>query len=393
MSSSVNAKILLVDDDSNLLEAIIRQYHSKFDITVAQGGTEGLAKVTSDGPFAVIVSDMRMPDMNGIQFLSQAREIDSDAVRIMLTGNADLETAMHAVNEGNIFRFLMKPCRKEILEWALESALEQFRLVTAERELLEKTLKRSIQVLTDILSLVNPTAFSRASRLREYVGHVARKLNLNDTWQFELAALLSQIGCVAVPPDILATVYSNGDLSTDEEEIYQNHPEIGAKLVSQIPRLEHVGEMIAQQNSAAADLDALKESLGGDRILFGAHLLKICNAFDALIFQGKSRRDAINDLRAKSQEYSPNLIKTLETIELAKVDTEERDILIKDLNDTMTLAKDVVTRGGLLVAPAGQKVTLSMRTLIMNYAQRNELEKRVMVLIPSTSSISTPVGV
>jgi response regulator RpfG family c-di-GMP phosphodiesterase len=377
------ANILFVDDDRNLLDAITRQFHGKFVITTALGGTQGLRMLESSGPFAVIVSDMRMPDMNGIQFLSAARSHDPDAVRIMLTGNADLDTAMHAVNEGNIFRFLMKPCRKEVLEWALEAAVEQHRLVTAERELLEKTLKGGVQVLTDILSLVNPVAFSRASRLREYVSQMARHLNLDSSWQLELAALLSQIGCVAVPADILAGVYSNSMLSQDEEQIYHAHPGIGSKLVSQIPRLELVSRMIADQGKSWSDSGSLAEALASDKSVLGSHLLKICIDFDTLICQGKTRRQAIDAMKSRGKEYYPTLLNALECLEVADLGTEECEVAVRDLNDSMLLAQDVRTKAGLLVAPEGQRVTLSMRVLLENYTQRNQIEKRIRVLVSS----------
>ena len=94
--------------------------------------------------------------MDGIQFLAQIREMSPDTVRIMLTGHADLENAIQAVNEGNIFRFLTKPCDNNILIQVLSQGLEQFRLVTAEKELLEKTLQGSINVLTELLPWSTP---------------------------------------------------------------------------------------------------------------------------------------------------------------------------------------------------------------------------------------------
>ncbi|NIQ03497.1 MAG: response regulator, partial [Nitrospinaceae bacterium] len=94
--------------------------------------------------FAVVVSDMRMPDMDGIQFLSRVREHYPQTVRMMLTGYADVKTAMNAVNEGNIFRFMTKPCPPEVFEKVLSAGIEQYRLITAERDLLERTLKGSV---------------------------------------------------------------------------------------------------------------------------------------------------------------------------------------------------------------------------------------------------------
>src|ERR687883_1975197 len=127
-------KILCVDDEVNVLSAYQRSLRKDFDIHVANGGREGLETIKKNGPFAVIVSDMRMPEMDGVQFLARAKELAPESIRIMLTGNSDQQTAMEAVNEGHIFRFLTKPCPPEMLAKALTAGLEQYQLVRAERE-------------------------------------------------------------------------------------------------------------------------------------------------------------------------------------------------------------------------------------------------------------------
>ena len=106
----MTTRVLCVDDDSNILLGYQRALRKQFQIEVALGGAEGLAAVRNRGPYAVIVADMRMPDMNGVELLAQVREIAPDTVRMMLTGNADQQTALVAVNQGHIFRFMTKPC-------------------------------------------------------------------------------------------------------------------------------------------------------------------------------------------------------------------------------------------------------------------------------------------
>ncbi|MGD8765549.1 MAG: response regulator, partial [Desulfobacteraceae bacterium] len=132
-------KILFVDDDTNLLAAFRRQLRKQFQIDTAEGGQQGLELVKANGPYAVIVSDFRMPLMDGIEFLSRIREIAPETVRIMLTGNADLQAAIQAVNEGNIFRFLTKPCSVDILGESLITGIENYQHAVGEREYNEKT--------------------------------------------------------------------------------------------------------------------------------------------------------------------------------------------------------------------------------------------------------------
>src|SRR5207253_2334943 len=146
-----------------------RQLRKKFDLVIAVGGEEGLAAVAERGPFAVIVSDMCMPGLNGVQFLTRVREVAPDSVRMLLTGHADVPSTIGAINEGNIFRFLTKPCTPEAFGKALEAGVEQYRLITAEKDLLEQTLRGSIKVLTELLALANPLAFGKASRVQRLV--------------------------------------------------------------------------------------------------------------------------------------------------------------------------------------------------------------------------------
>jgi DNA-binding NtrC family response regulator len=170
-------KILCVDDEPSILRGFERVLNGTFPIQTATSGEEGLALITGPEPFAVVVSDMRMPGMDGIQFLRKLKEIAPDTVRMMLTGNADQQTAIDAVNKGSIFRFLTKPCSPEDLEQAIAAGIQQYKLVMAERELLEKTLIGCVKTLTDILSIVNPIAFSRASRVRHLAKSVAVQQN------------------------------------------------------------------------------------------------------------------------------------------------------------------------------------------------------------------------
>ncbi len=144
-------QILFVDDDQNILNAYCRALRKEFRIETALGGEEGLEMIAGHETYAVIVTDMRMPGMDGIQFLAQVKEQSPDTIRIMLTGNADQQTAIEAVNEGNIFRFLTKPCPAEVLGQVLAEGIQQYRAIKAEKQLLAKTIQGSAQMFTDLL--------------------------------------------------------------------------------------------------------------------------------------------------------------------------------------------------------------------------------------------------
>jgi ActR/RegA family two-component response regulator/GGDEF domain-containing protein len=131
-------KILFVDDEPLVLDGYMRLLHREFEVDTALGGEQGLAEIQGSGPYAVVISDMRMPGMNGAEFLARVRQKAPDTVRMLLTGFADIDAAIHAVNEGNIFRYLTKPCDRETLVKAINMGLAQYRSVIAEKKLVRK---------------------------------------------------------------------------------------------------------------------------------------------------------------------------------------------------------------------------------------------------------------
>lgn len=380
-------RVLCVDDDPNILSAYQRGLRKLFQIDTATGGQEGLEAIATRGPFAVIVSDMRMPGMDGIQFLSKVRERMPNTVRMMLTGNADQRTAIEAVNEGNIFRFLTKPCAPEDLTKALSAGIEQYRLIMAEKELLGKTLRGSIKVLNDVLSLANPTAFGHASRVRALVGQLCKRLAVPKAWECEVAAMLSQIGCVTIPPDTLDRVYQGQDLSADEEEMLRAHPGVGKSLVANIPRLEGVAEIIAHQQASFDGAGSPAGSPAGEEIPLGARILRVAIDYDAAKWRTKGECEAMQRLRARPGQYDPQVVSALEAV----VGIEERyalqEVCLKDLVPGMSLVDDVKTNDGMIVVAKGQEVTASLCARVKNFARRRTIQEPIQVLIPDDSTM------
>src|SRR6202041_2738668 len=182
---------------------------------------------------------------DGAAFLEQARQTRPDAVRMLLTGHVDIETAVLAVNRGQIFRFLTKPCPTAELVEAFDRAVEQHRLITAERVLLEQTLRGSIKMLTDVLSLANPAAFGRATRVKTQAVELATKAGLEKTWQIEVAAMLSQIGGLTLPAATVDKLYYGEPESAEERLMADRLPAVADSLLGNIPRLEEVRACLA----------------------------------------------------------------------------------------------------------------------------------------------------
>ena len=375
-------KILCVDDEPNILDAYKRALRKDFVIETASSGSRALEMLESDGPYAVIVSDMRMPEMDGIRFLKRVSEVAPQSVRIMLTGNADQQTAVDAVNEGHIFRFLNKPCEPEVLAKSLTAAIQQYRLVRAEKDLLETTLSGSVQVLTDVLSIVNPTAFGRASRVRRLALQLSLLMDLENDWQLDLAAMLSQIGCIAIPEDTLHKVYEGKSLTPDELRMMQTHPQVGSDLIARIPRLEVVAEMIAHQESKyeVSEADA---KAAGKSIPIGARILKLALDFDKLIEVKLSGKDALTEIERRTGWYHPEVVEALRKVVAGSRRLfDSAYVRISELVPNMILAADVLSVSGFLLVAKGQAVTPALQQRLENFLMRRGIEEPIKVFIP-----------
>jgi response regulator RpfG family c-di-GMP phosphodiesterase len=353
-------QILCVDDDPNLLASLKRTLRKEFDLALAGSGTEALEVVSGNGRFAVILADMRMPGMDGVELLKRVKQISPDTVRVMLTGNADLSTAVEAVNQGHIFRFLTKPCSKDDLLNSLTSAVRQHELIVAERQLLEETLKGSLGMTVDILSMVNPVAFGRARRVLAYVRYVVGTLSLPDPWRYDVAAMLSQLGCVSLQPELLEKVFAGQELSDDERARYASHPELGGRLVSRIPRLEIVGEMVSRQEDPVSRHDRDKPVEQRDEAEIGGEILKVCLDYDRLIAHGMTADMAVDVLRKYPDTYEQRLVEILTGHPAQEKTRSVRVVDVSDMTYGMILDQDVCAKKGQLLATRGQEVTVAM---------------------------------
>ncbi len=380
-------KLLLVDDEPSVLDALRRTHRRNYDLSTALGGAEGLAAIRDEGPFDVVISDYQMPEMNGATFLSKVAEAAPDTVRMMLTGNADLRSAIEAVNTGRVFRFLTKPCEPEVFVASVEAAAEQVRLRRAEKELLEGTLKGSIEVLSEILSLADPDAFGRANRVRGYVEQVVELLGLPDPWMVESAALLSQVGCVALPGDLLARAAAGQELTPEQSQAYERHPSIGAKLLARIPRLEEVARIVEHQGTP---YDELSKNKGiSVAVKRGCQVLAACLAFDELLTLGATKKDALRAMSERSGAYPPGLVKVVSRLEPVGADAVARDVLVAELREGMILAQSVRSRANTLIVTEGQRITASLLERLRNHHQLRGVQEPIRVLVTPVTDAGT----
>ena len=377
----MHAPILFIDDDVHFLSSCKRSLGNEFSICTAQGADEGLRLLKEQGPVSVVISDLRMPGMDGIELLRRVRQIAPETVRILLTGHADQQTAIDAANTGKVFRFLTKPCDRATLNMVLREAVRQYHTAVAERELLEQTLVGVVGVLTQILSLINPVAQGKANRLKQYCLHMARESDYQEIWLVEMAAMLSQLGCLTIPPEILTKQGQEEHLKPEERVLLQKHPEMAVKLLMRIPRFEDVVEIIAHQNKPVPAWPSYADPQRNERIATGTRILQTAMAIDALILAGLPPGEALDAL-AHDPAHDPHLVGACRSYDFGLQNMVRMHLSCEELNTHMIADEDIFTLQDHQVATRGERITPPLLAALLNYSRTVGIREPVAVLLP-----------
>mgnify|MGYP001800955650 CR=1 FL=1 len=378
----MNNRVLFVDDESNVLDAIKRAIRKDCNVHIAVGPEEGLAKIANEDTFALIVSDMRMPGMDGVEFLRAAKQLSPDSVRMMLTGNSDQQTAVSAVNDGEVYRYLTKPCDVQGLRQAVAQGLQQYALITAEKTLLEETLIGSIEVLTDLLSLARPDVFGRTGKIQSRVDELLQaipELSNKDHWTIQTAVLLSQIGCVSLRAGTLAKINSGVPLEDEERRVYFATADRAAEQLERIPRLEAVAETIRYQHKHYSGAGWPEDSIRAESIPMGARALHLVASEEALRARGYDRDERIEELKRRSSEFDPRLLSRLVEGVSAATPAEVTEVSAAELEVGMKIAEDVLSTSGSLLVCAGQGVTTAVIEHLLEFHQSGALDQPIQV--------------
>lgn len=350
--------VLLVDDEPSVVAGLRRHLHGRFVVHTATTPFEALQTVDANPQLGVVVSDMQMPGMNGAALLRHIKERSPMTVRVLLTGQADIDAAVDAINEGHIFRFLWKPCDVESLLTCLQDAATQHRLMTAERELQERTLRGSVRALLETLSMASPIAFARADRIKRRVLELATALDAESLWEIEIATMLAQLGTVSLPPAVIEKLHRGQPLTDVEQAEADGLPERAVSILAGIPRLEGVTRTIRLQRQRFDGRGPVAKNLAGADIPLGSRLLAVATAYDVLEARGTTVDIGVAALREDRGRYDPDVVAALEGLLLGGAgDREIAALAVDRLTLGMVLADDVMTRDGILLYGHGQELT------------------------------------
>jgi DNA-binding response OmpR family regulator len=373
-------RVILVDDSPAnllLLEDILDKQHHEVQTFVR--GAPALEAIRRNPP-DLIVLDVNMPEMTGYELCDRLKA-DPKLCDIPVIFISALHETIDIVKG---FRcggadFISKPFQLEEVQARIETHLKLRRALQAERDLLEGTLSGAVAAVLELVQATSPALIARSNSMRDIVLTVVKRLDLKDSWQYELATMLALIGCIAIPEDLFEKAWGGQNLTQDEAAIFRGHPEVGARLLSSIPRLEDVAQTIRFQQSIPA------ASSVSPSVRIGVQLLRLAIELDQRIYQNVDVATAVKNLRIGGH-FDSGMLDALGHYYPVDAPFELRQVSIHEVSSGMILDEDIVsTSTKVLIFKAGIVFTDLWVERLGNFAKNHGIQKRIRVRVPKLS--------
>jgi CheY-like chemotaxis protein len=358
-------RVLIVDDEKSILSALERGLEEDFTITCSQSATEAIEILKQSRDFAVVVTDMRMPEVDGLQFIQRAREVAPDCVYIMLTGNQDLKTVVQATNDGHVFRYLTKPCPLDELSTALQAGLDKFLTAESERALLKSTFAGVFDVMIELLTASHPVISAISERVKLLNRLTCNDLKWPESWEATVASRMSMVGFTVLPEQVSKELVDTTKPFTQETfAALQQGLQTSRRLMSKIPRLGRVCNII---DAMCGNDDRVESDHASYGLLLGM----------TIVYTLASRKDGGDTINAVLTSYpnaSPILMEALQKSDktfLAGSKSSEK-VAIQDLTAGMVLADDLLIDGTTPVLRCGDVITDCLRDHLRTFSSLPE---------------------
>ncbi len=423
--------LLFVDDEQNVLNSLERLFEDEdYEIITASGGNEALQKLDSK-KVSLVVSDYRMPVMNGVEFLQQVKAKAPETIRIMLTGFADMEATIDSINKSGVHRYVTKPWNDEELKTIVRDSLMHYELMEENKRLneliskqnqelkdlnenlerkveeraqeiqqknkkleelytrLDKSFVETARIILNVLELKEPDLGHHSKRVAALATLIAKELNMSpdEIGDVEIAGILHDIGKIGMPPHIFSK--DEGTLAPNEIKILRQHPVLGGICLSSIERLKRVSEMVVSHHEQYAGGGYPYKKKAED-IPLGGRILAVANELDNLITGNIGERrpiaikEALEDIKSKTiSHYDPAVVKGLERCEenitIRKWVDLQKKIPLQALKEGMIIAKDVYSQSGVLLIAKDSVVNSAMIGRIKEYAEIDPLREEISI--------------
>lgn len=378
-------RVLLVDDETANLDLYLLLLGSEYEVLTETSAQSALELLTRQGPIPLVVSDMHLPGMSGIEFLERVQERYPESVRIMATGDFAQSVAVDASNRAQVFRFLNKPCSRASLLSAVRDGFTEFRRRATEKELLASTANGCIELLGETLSVVSPLAFAKATRVTRTINDACQQLRVTDAWELTMAATLSQLGCISLPDKLISRVARREPLSRTSAALWQAHPQVAHDLIMKIPRLERVAQIVLGQQQpyerSTDDVELERRTVGWRAACLGAGL-----EYDSWVELSNEPQHALGRLEQAAASYPLDVIEAF--AEVMHIDTHRRSrlVMINELCSGMILLENLVDRDGRVLLTNGQRIAEWHITRLYGLGYGGSIRQPVRVLCTTSQA-------
>ncbi len=365
---------MVVDDNlanRTLLEYMLRQ--EGYEVLSFPRGRLAVAAAAQNPPDLILL-DINMPEMNGYETceLLKSDPRTSGISVLFLSALHSTEDKIKGFRCGAV-DYVSKPFQLEELRARVDTHVKLRRAQQAEHDLLVNTLNGVIGTLWELVQLTSPALALRSRAIRDIVLWIAGRLEVGDSWQYELAATLCLAGCITLPDEIFEKGYRGESLSPEEEQMFRAHPASAANLLSKIPRLEVAAGMIRMQQAPEADPSAT----GASKL--GAHMLHLALELDRRMYRGMSFCPALDHLRRSPGWHDPAMLAALESYSLAPAENEVHSTFIRELRVDMMLEQDVENKSGLVILKKGTVLSDTWIERLGNFAKGQGVQEPLRV--------------
>ncbi|MCM8525116.1 MAG: response regulator [Lentisphaeraceae bacterium] len=343
--------VLFVDDDPNILKAIKRNLRGKFEICTSETIEDAIDKIKTH-TFPVVVSDMKMPVMNGADFLILVRETQPEAIRILLTGESGLEEAIKAINESDIFKFLKKPCPTEVLIENINSALRIYNAKHIEELLMEKSVKGFVLIISELMNIISPEIFKKSSDIRRIIKSPRTSFPIKDEWSVEVAALLMYLGSINYKIYSYEKIFNTEAMS---KILYKS-----ASLIFKIPKFEEVHNILYDLACFYED-QAVINALDCD-----SKVLKLIIDYYHMVSHANFKEKFVRMYNKDILSAIPDMLGKTKKSEIIEIGADK-------LEANMTAAENIITVSGSILINKGDTITDNDIVTLLLFSSKNVL--------------------
>ena len=361
-------KLLIVSMDAAFREEAKAALSSRFALLATDSAEKALAALEKERECSLVMSGLTLPGMDGVAFLAELRRRQPQVMRLLVSGDGTFETAMRAINVAQVHHFMVKPVTAPQIAEAADDALRSYEQAQAEASQLRATLNGSVRMLVEVLELTNPAAMGRSTRTSERIKQLGRVLDVRPRWPLDLASLLSQLGCVSMPTEILTKLESGEDLNKEELQIFTTHPTIAAHLLRNIPSMGNVAEIIRQQTTPSSANPPLE-----------SRILRVCLDLDHLERKNVPTSKALDAMRAHPDRYDQKVVEALAGVlgETAMVCCHT--LSVAELQPGMVMMADMVTKTGTKLLLKGQRLSEASHLRLQAFGTMLDIEEPICV--------------